>query len=111
MILLQHHQSLLTPTTGFDTFENVGVGTTNLGYLKIGNEIVSYESASGNTITIVERGIDSTSAENYSAGTQVFKYELGNVSLRRINKTHNLNNVTASSPRTFDSYKVKLGYG
>ena len=23
-------------TTGFDTFENVGVGTTNLGYLKIG---------------------------------------------------------------------------
>ena len=85
-------------TTGFDTFENVGVGTTNLGYLKIGNEIVSYESASGNTITIVERGIDSTSTENYSAGTQVFKYELGNVSLRRINKTHNLNNVTASSP-------------
>ena len=98
-------------TTGFDTFENVGVGTTNLGYLKIGNEIVSYESASGNTITIVERGVDSTSAENYSAGTQVFKYELGNVSLRRINKTHNLNNVTASNPRTFDSYKIKLDMG
>tara|TARA_Y100000592_G_scaffold23880_1_gene37221 strand:+ start:18171 stop:25631 length:7461 start_codon:yes stop_codon:yes gene_type:complete len=98
-------------TTGFDTFENVGVGTTNLGYLKIGNEIVSYEAASGNSITIVERGIDSTSAENYSAGTQVFKYELGNVSLRRINKTHNLNDVTAASPRTFDSYKVKLNMG
>ena len=54
--------------TGFDTFENVGVGTTNLGYLKIGEEIVSYESASGTTITITERGIDSTVAKNYLAG-------------------------------------------
>ena len=98
-------------TTGFDTFENVGVGTTNLGYLKIGEEIVSYESASGTTITITERGIDSTVAKNYLAGTQVFKYELGNVSLRRINKTHNLNDVSAASPRTFDTYKVKLNMG
>ena len=98
-------------TTGFDTFENVGVGTTNLGYLKIGEEIVSYESASGNTITITERGIDSTVAKNYLSGTKVSKYELGNVSLRRINKTHNLNDVTAASPRTFDTYKVKLDMG
>ena len=98
-------------TTGFDTFENVGVGTTNLGYLKIGEEIVSYESASGNTITITERGIDSTVAKNYLSGTRVFKYEVGNVSLRRVNKTHNLNNVTAASPRTFDTYKVKLDMG
>ena len=98
-------------TTGFDTFENVGVGTTNLGYLKIGEEIVSYESASGTTITITERGIDSTTAKDYLTGTQVFKYELGEVSLRRINKIHNLNDVSASSPRTFDSYKVKLNMG
>ena len=98
-------------TTGFDTFENVGVGTTNLGYLKIGEEIVSYESASGNTITITQRGIDSTVAKNYLSGTKVSKYELGNVSLRRINKTHNLNDVTAASPRTFDTYKVKLDMG
>ena len=33
------------------------------------------------TITIVERGIDTT-AKEYPAGTQVFKYELGGVSLR-----------------------------
>ena len=97
--------------TGFDTFENVGVGTTNLGYLKIGEEIVSYESASGTTINITGRGIDGTKSKDYLSGTKVFKYELGNVSLRRINKTHNLNNVTASDPRTFDSYKVKLDMG
>ena len=98
-------------TTGFDTFENVGVGTTNLGYLKIGDEIISYESASGTSINITERGIDSTVAKNYLAGTKVYKYELGNVSLRRINKTHNLNNVAATNPRTFDTYKVKLDMG
>ena len=50
-------------TTGFDTFENVGVGTTNLGYMKIGDEIVSYESASGTSINITERGIDGTTAK------------------------------------------------
>ena len=98
-------------TTGFDTFENVAVGTTNLGYLRIGEEIVSYDSASGTTINITERGIDSTTAKNYQAGTKVYKYELGGVSLRRINKTHDLNNVNASNPRTFDTYKVKLDMG
>jgi len=98
-------------TTGFDIFENVGVGSTNLGYLKIGSEIISYESATSNSITLVQRGIDSTIAKDYIAGTQVFKYELGNVSLRRINKTHNLDSVTAADPRTFDTYKIKLNMG
>ena len=98
-------------TTGFDTFENVGVGTTNLGYLRIGEEIVSYDSASGTSINITERGIDSTTAKNYLAGTKVYKYELGGVSLRRINKTHDLNNVNVSNARTFDTYKVKLDMG
>ena len=98
----------VTSVTGFDSFENVGVGTTNLGYLKIGSEIISYDSASGSSINIVERGIDGTTAKDYLSGTKVEKYELGNVSLRRINKTHNLNDVTAINPRTFDNYKVKL---
>ena len=98
-------------TTGFDKFENVGVGTTNLGYLRIGEEIISYDSASGNSISISQRGVDSTTSNTYLAGSKVFKYELGGVSLRRINKTHNLNDVTASSPRTLDTYKVKLDMG
>ena len=29
-------------SANFDTFEGVGVGTTNHGYLKIGNEIIAY---------------------------------------------------------------------
>ena len=94
-----------------DTFESVGVGTTNYGYLQIGNEILSYESASGTNIGITSRSIDSTVAKNYLAGTLVYKYELGGVSLRRINKTHNLADVTTADPITFDSYTIKLDMG
>ena len=32
----------LANTSKFETFENVGVGTTNPGYVLFGNEIISY---------------------------------------------------------------------
>ena len=97
--------------TNFDEFENVGVGTTNYGYLKIGDEILSYESAEDTTLGITSRSIDSTTAKNYLAGTPVYKYELGGVSLRRINKTHYLGNVSIANSITFDSYNIKLDMG
>ena len=98
-------------STNFDQFENVGVGTTNYGYLRIGEEILSYESADGTTIGITSRSIDSTTTKNYLAGTPVYKYELGGVSLRRINKTHYLGNVSIANSITFDSYNIKLDMG
>ena len=76
--------------------------------MKIGDEIVSYESASGTSINITERGIDGTTAKNYLAGTQVFKYELGSVSLRRINKNHNLNATTDNRDIGLDTYGIKI---
>ena len=36
--------------SNFSTFENVGVGTTNTGFLRMGNEIIEYTSVSGNII-------------------------------------------------------------
>jgi hypothetical protein len=95
--------------TNFSTFENVGVGTTNPGYILIGDEIIEYTSVSGNLIGgNISRGANS---KNYPVGTPVYKYELGGVSLRRINKTHYLGDVTVSNPITFDSYHVKLDMG
>ena len=92
--------------TNFGTFENVGVGTTNVGFLKIGNEIIEYTNVTGNVIGgTITRG---NNQANYPIGTPVFKYELGGVNLHRINKTHDLNNVTVDNPITFDSYNVKL---
>ena len=92
--------------TNFGTFENVGVGTTNVGFLKIGNEIIEYTNVTGNVIGgTITRG---NNQANYPIGTPVFKYEIGGVNLHRVNKTHDLNNVTVDNPITFDSYNVKL---
>jgi hypothetical protein len=93
-------------SSSFSTFENVGVGTTNAGYLLIGDEVISYTSASGGVISgTIFRG---TNPKTYPTGTPVYKYELNGISLRRINKTHDLNNVTVSNPITFDSYNIKV---
>jgi hypothetical protein len=93
-------------TSIFSTFENVGVGTTNPGYLLIGNEIIEYTSTSAGVIGgNIVRGTNPTT---HPIGSPVYKYELNGVSLRRINKTHDLNDVTVTEPITFDSYNIKL---
>jgi hypothetical protein len=92
--------------SNFTTFENVGVGTTNTGYLLIGNEIIEYTSVTGNTIGgNISRG---TNPITYPVGTPVYKYELGGVNLHRINKTHTLSDVSIGSSITFDAYSIKL---
>ena len=92
-------------SSAFSTFENVGVGTTNAGYLLIGSEVISYTTVSAGSISGITRG---SNPKNYLVGTSVYKYELGGVSLRRINKTHLLDDVTVSNPLSFDSYNIKL---
>ena len=90
----------------FEEFENVGVGTTNTGFLRIGEEIIEYTSVTGNTIGgNITRG---SNPVTYPVGTPVYKYELADVNLKRINKTHELSDVTKSDPITFDSYNIKV---
>jgi hypothetical protein len=91
----------------FQTFENVGVASTNPGYLLIGNEVIPYESVSNGQIN----GILTAPEKDYDIGTPVYKYELGGISLRRINKQHELSMVDTSiinEPITLDSYHIKL---
>jgi len=90
------------------TFENVGVSATTPGYLKIGDEIIEYTSTAGSVIGGVTRGIDSTQVRNYVVGTPVYKYEMGGVSLRRINKTHLFSDVDLTNPISYDSYTIKV---
>jgi len=94
--------------TNFTLFENVGVSSTNPGYILIDNEIISYEGVSSNTLTGITRGIDSTIPFSYSAGTKVLKYELSGISLRRINKQHILSDSTTSNPIDLDYYTLKI---
>ena len=102
----------------FSTFENVSVGTTNYGYMKIGEEIISYSSVNGNVIGVSTRGIANSVKKTYPVGTPVYKYEMGGVNLLRVNTTHGLSTTTAAYPNTtnletsgaitFDSYNIKL---
>ena len=96
----------------FDTFENVSVASTNPGYIRIDNEIISYTgvntSVSPPLLTGITRAIDQTKSFSYSAGTLVYKYELASVSLRRINKTHDLADTTVPESYDLDYYTIKL---
>jgi len=97
-------------TDNFTTFENVSVGATNPGLIQIGDEVIQYTGASGGSITGITRG---NNAKGYIKGTPVRKYELGGVSLARINRTHLLSEITDRDPNpiTFDSYTVKVDTG
>mgnify|MGYP001257375176 CR=1 FL=1 len=93
--------------SNFVNFEGVPVANNNTGYLKIGNEIIEYTATSGsNTIGgTVTRGANRAS---YPVGTLVYKYELSGVNLARINKIHDMNQVTVADPINLDSYYVRL---
>ena len=95
-------------TTSFNTFENVGVGSTNPGYILIGQEIISYEGTTATSLTNITRQIDQTSAASYTTGSSVMKYELNGISLRRINKSHTLQDSTVTDPIGLDYYNVKI---
>ena len=87
----------------FAVFEGVGVGTTNRGYLQIGDEIIEYSLVTGNTIGGFIARSSNAFKQDYPTGTDVYKYELGGVNLKRINKTHDLTNVTKADPINYDS--------
>lgn len=96
----------------FGTFENVSVASSNPGYIIIEDEIISYtginSSSSPPRLTGITRGVDQTNSYSYSAGTPVSKYELCGVSLRRINKTHDLSDSTLPNSLDLDYYTLKI---
>jgi hypothetical protein len=99
----------LISSSGFDKFEGVGISTVNPGYVIIGNEVIAYTAISGNNLTSLTRPIDGTQAQSYDSGTYVYKYEFNGVSLRRLNKTHNLSLVDNPPHSTdIDSFYIKI---
>ncbi|OUW88716.1 MAG: hypothetical protein CBD74_00190 [Saprospirales bacterium TMED214] len=91
----------------FQNFEGISVGANNIGYLKIGEEIIEYTQTTGSTLIggSIVRG---SNRVKYPIGTLVYKYENSGVNLARINKTHDMNDVTLSDSINLDSYYLKL---
>jgi hypothetical protein len=94
----------IADTTNFALFEGLPVNANNPGYLLIENEIVKYEGIGDGVISSITRGQDSTIPVNYSVGTLVYKYELDGVSLRRINKSHDISDYDIQA----DSYYIEI---
>ena len=93
----------------FSSFENIGVGATNTGLIIIGEEIIEYTNSTATTLGgSISRGVNNTTIKSYPIDTPVFKYELGGINLARVNKTHDLEDVTVANPITLDSYNIKL---
>jgi len=93
-------------TSNFGIFEGISVSSNNPGYIKIENEIISYTSVGNGTLTIAAsgRGIDSTIIVPHDINSLVYKYELNGVSLRRINKTHNISDLDIG----LDGYYIEI---
>ncbi len=90
--------------TAFHTTINGGtVGTANVGYVKIDDEIISYSAVSGDgkTITAYERGVDGTTAVTHTDDSVVECYNLDGIPLTELNKTH----VAIMAP-SLDSYEL-----
>jgi len=96
-------------SVGFDKFEGVAVSALNPGYVIIGKEIISYTGVSGNNLTTLTRPIDGNQVQSYDVGTYVYKYEFNGISLRRLNKTHNISQVDNNTHKTdIDSFFIKI---
>lgn len=91
----------------FTTFEGLPVTSNNPGYVKIFDEIIKYTSLNvpSNLLTGITREVDNTINSIYSSGDKIHKYELGGVSLRRIN---NVDIDVADIEESIDSYYVEF---
>lgn len=90
----------------FSTFEGQSVTT---GYILVNDEIIEYSGVSGNILTLSDRGIDNTQIVQHSSGSLVYKYELNNVSLRRLNTDYNMSsNNTLKNLRDCDVYYLEF---
>ena len=89
-----------------ENFEGSQVSTANTGYLKIGKEIISYTGFATATkqITIGQRAVNGSLKSNHKQNDLVSTYQFNDVSLLKINTTHDIDPRT----KTFDSYFIKI---
>ena len=76
-------------TSQFANFEGIPVSSTNIGYVKIGTEIIGYQSVGTGVLNIgsgsnKQRGVDGTIVIEHNINAVVKKHEVGGVSIRRL---------------------------
>jgi len=94
----------LGSTVGLETFEGVSVGAANTGYLIVGDEVIAYNSVGVGSVGVLQRGVDNSLTVTHPTNTETRKYELNGVSLRRINKDHDI----GSLDKTIAGYYIQI---
>ena len=94
-------------TSGFDIFEGQNVSASYPGYVSVGDEIIEYNGVGSGTLSISGSGRakDNTISQPHEIGTQVYKYELSGVSMRRIN---NVESAVSLLENSIDGYHVEI---
>ena len=87
----------IASTENFTTFEGLPISSDNPGYVKIGDEVISYKGVGIGQLETVQKGIEGK-IESHEVGSKVEKYEFNGVSLRRINNvTHDISDTGIDS--------------
>ena len=94
-------------TSQFANFEGIAVGAGNTGYVKIGNEIIGYESVGVGELLIGsgQRGVDGTIIIDHSFNSVAKKHEIAGVSIRRL-ETTDTTGLSVTTPIDLDDYHV-----
>ena len=96
----------IASTSGFNNFEGI---STSSGYVKVGSEIMFYQTIGSGSLGITSRGVDGTSILTHESGELLYKYEFGGVSLARINKTHSFpTNSSLQSKNDLNKYYIQI---
>ena len=84
LLTVESNTIFVEDSSVFTTFEGLSVSASNPGYIKIGDEVMSYQTASSNQLGTIGRGIEGI-IQPHEVDSIVEKYEFNGVSLRRIN--------------------------
>ena len=94
----------LTSGTSFDdTSGKYSKTASNLYYIKIHDEIMTYTTISTNAVSGLTRCVNSTTTASHADGATVYLYQANKIPFTDINKTH-----TALANIEIDSYTVTL---
>lgn len=82
---------------------NAAISATNLGFIRIGGEVIAYKSISGNTLTVPSggRGLSNSTIIAHNTNDTVEFYTLNGIPLTEINKRHQITDVV-----DMDRYKI-----
>ena len=88
-------------TNWWNSIDNQNISETNVGYAKIGDEIISYTGTSSTGLTGCVRGVLNTTASTHSKDAVVQCYQLNGIPLQELNTTHTITAVI-----NMDEYQV-----